>query len=61
MEIEKMNDNERNKRNCDFFSTLPPQLQNQISLQNKMIAENKASAKTADPFNGRYSFTKWYS
>ncbi|MGN0633463.1 MAG: hypothetical protein ACI4JW_06295 [Oscillospiraceae bacterium] len=53
-----MTENERSRRSHDFFSTLPPQLQNQIAVQKKLTAENKPP-KTPDVFD-RYRFTRWF-
>lgn len=53
-----MNEQERAKRGYDFFSTLPPQLQNQLAMQNKLKAENKAPAPP--PIPDRYRFSRWY-
>lgn len=39
-----MDDKERTARNFNFFSTLPPALQNQLEVQRWLTAENKAPA-----------------
>lgn len=53
-----MNEQERLRRGYDFFSTLSPQLQNQLAMQNKLKAENKAPEPR--PIIDKYHFTKWY-
>lgn len=37
-----MDDKERTARNFNFFSSLPPALQNQLEVQRRLTAENKA-------------------
>jgi hypothetical protein len=53
-----MDEQERRRRSYDFFNTLPPQLQNQLAMQNKMSAENGLPEQK--PIIEKYKFSKWY-
>lgn len=53
-----MNQEERERRSHDFFSTLPPELQNRIAIQKKLTAENKAPQNP--PIPDKYRFTSWF-
>ncbi|MCD8094730.1 MAG: hypothetical protein LUE12_01180 [Ruminococcus sp.] len=51
-----MDNAERQRRSYDFFLSLPPQLQNQLSQQKRLSKEGK---EPPTPFE-RYSFSRWY-
>jgi hypothetical protein len=53
-----MTEQERTRRSYDFFSTLPPQLQNQLSMQHRLESEHKSPQGTQ--IIDRYYFSKWY-
>jgi hypothetical protein len=53
-----MNREERERRNYDFFSTLPPQLQNRLAEQKSQSDKNRAAEN--QPVIDKFYFSKWF-